>query len=773
MTLKHITKEQTNSKHSQREEFTKTTTEAVILKTKLVGRVEETKKQAPFEFSKKPGEKHRETGKIESEKMRPLKTAACDSARQAVSALDETLAVELDETVTDAELDGLVMQNMNAPRRREELMVPVAHTEQHRKDNQETEDDMKWEATSSDRKRIRSGDSAVSHCSMEAHRGSPAPVQHRSHAEKSPARKKHKFAVFTEPETEAPEKPLGNDDDANHNMETQSSDISLLEEKQEGEISPEWKDDTLCEDSHLSGCSVETVDSKSTASLAEKSPVRKKQKLTVAEEEPRGLSPGNLFIDPKVSDRGLNNEDCSVPEGPLSVSPLSRKSLTEDSPKALKRSQDQKNVTSANIKEMEKNKEADVTSSPMRKKPKVEAETPDVEPAEQGKKSRLSPNEKTNWRAEEEFGDSTRDIMRRWRERRHFLNLQGSPRTVSERIDQDEGDDSQAKEASGLPAAEDSTQTKVHHYLAMIPDASATTTARLPDDPDASTTHSKSRLSSVSKRSSGMSHCSIRSREEMEADLDRGMRELERRLQMFEEDQDCASNSDEEDASPICAAIRKGPKRYAAQMRKITEDPTEGVAHQEMAPATHGEDDESRDRKLAPSTSGSDVLDFIREKRSRLMQIQAESIHLESDTDGEQEPNDARRPTPASTRRRQLSRGRRRSRSIGRPVVQLGAASPKKAHTQQALGRLGLCTPAKFNIRIGTATPVGQTSSARALCTPSKRQYAHQSNVCVVDMDCSDTSEEARYCPILGSSQKNNNFSQTYFRLPFSLLQHQ
>ena len=292
----------------------------------------------------------------------------------------------------------------------------------------------------------------------------------------------------------------------------------------------------------------------------------------------------------------------------------------------------------------------------------------------------------------EEYSDTTNDIIRRWRERRHFLNLKGSPRTVAERMAEEEEENDARHDDHRLPQTEDEDSSlKVRQYLSSLPGAPASRESLTGsgDIPDIKP-KSKSRESTASKRSSILSHCSVRSREEMEADLDKGMKELEKRLNMFNDD-----DNDDDASSPICSAIRRGPSRLMATFGKTAEKfsrpgKEKTISESDEEEEKIGDDEEKR---LHPSTSGSDVLDFIKEKRTRLMQIQDESIHLESDTDADDSQIQVFQTERVSRLRLKPGNRRRRSRSVGRQVVELGISSPKNTFTQKALGRTGPLHP--------------------------------------------------------------------------------
>ena len=521
--------------------------------------------------------------------------------------------------------------------------------------------------------------------------------------------------------------------------------------------------------------------------LSNKAPCKKKQKLVSNDDTDclsAGLSPGNLFIDPKTPDttqtsqssQGESEMDTSPVKSPVNLRSNSDKEFTSSTaaPSKLKRGTSQENeANKGNVTEKSSppegvhatkysdEEECKIFSStpagdqsyPLKKRTKIDTPMSESRFALGTTRSPAVTHKKLDCSVEE-YSETTTDIIKRWRERRHFLNLKGSPRTVAERMEEEEiGTDSKDQHPL-LTLDEDSAHSKVSHFLSSLPSASNGKDVNMdqPDVPDA-----KSRLSSASKRSSTLSHCSVRSREEMEADLDKGMRELEKRLHMFDDD-------DDDGCSPICSTIRKGPPHFAAKINKASakvskrgKEETISESDEEMK-----DEDQPGNKRLQPSTSGSDVLDFVQEKRTRLMQIQDESIHLDSDTDADDsqlQPNPYMGYERVSRMRqgRQSpmmginSRRRRRSRSVGRPVAELGPSSPQNTYREKALNRLGLCTPARQRIqprgpRLGTAQ-----SQVDALCTPygSRRlQKTHTSssgNVYIVDMNCSDDDSDDRY----------------------------
>ena len=145
-------------------------------------------------------------------------------------------------------------------------------------------------------------------------------------------------------------------------------------------------------------------------------------------------------------------------------------------------------------------------------------------------------------------------------------------------------------------------------------------------------------------------------------------------------------------------------------------------------------DDE--EKRLQPSTSGSDVLDFIQEKRTRLMQIQDESIHLDSDTDADDSQMQVVQTERVSRLRLRPGNRRRRSRSVGRQVVELGASSPKNTFTQKALGRLGLCTPARHELESDNPRSRIAQSRMETLYTPCRtNRFQKNGSVYIVDMN--------------------------------------
>ena len=516
-----------------------------------------------------------------------------------------------------------------------------------------------------------------------------------------------------------------------------------------------------------------------------KCPVKKKPKLLDhgnSDYLTSCLSPGNLFIDPtemSQSSKGLDTTESDMDtqspvksvEKPSSEIKKIPRSPTISSSTRLKRESSENMETDGDsnnekspgetlgVTTIEGTKVFSSTpyeeSVPAKKKPKVDISTSEPSFHTPHSPSRGGGQRKLDCSVEE-YSDTTNDIIKRWRERRHFLNLKGSPRTVAERMAEEEEEDNNVPEDNGrvqLPQTDDEDPSvKVRHYLSSLPGAS-TSRESLNDNLDLPDVKSKPRMSNASKRSSTLSHCSVRSREEMEADLDKGMKELEKRLNMFNDE------DDEDDGSPICTAIRRGPPRLMATFSKTSEKLSK--AGKEKTISESDEDDEEagkgakeeEEKKLKPSTSGSDVLDFIKEKRTRLMQIQDESIHLESDTDAEESQIEAKHAERVSRLRLRPGNRRRRSRSVGRQVMDLGVASPKNTFTEKALGRLGLCTPAgRHDIQSSSHS----RSRMESFYTPYRanrfqRTHNNNGNVYIVDMNnrsgTSDASDD-RYCSI-------------------------
>ncbi len=599
------------------------------------------------------------------------------SALSKCNPADESMLVDLDDTVTDAELERLVQCNMSKAFKNGTPEKPPTTAAVSLEQRRESEDEPKQTITE---------------------------------------------AGETVEEIEKKDDLAQSDDE--HADVTESNDETTSEACDRKRYRSESSDASQSDRKKLN---------QSVSSLAEKSPLRKKQRLTALKESENfrslGLSPGNLFIDPMTPD---SNCATSSPRGdqtrpraelpsledgsPLGIS-LSESSLNHSS-RSRKRSQEHADEDTMEVGEsrsLHKEEDELTSDAEMRseasaenipaKKSKVEEGQRETDPVK-FKKPLLSEGRtrRTKWSTEEDFSDSTVDIMRRWKERRHFLNLKGSPRTVEERMEEEDTVE-QSGSALGLPQLEDSTQSKVRHFLSTIPDTPESSTNSFPDvsvsEVSETTSRAHSRLSNASKCSSVLSHCSVKSREEMEADLDKGMQELEKRLHMMDQD-----SSDEDTSSPICRAIRKGPRQFASKATRAERIISDGTANSEQSLEMEDPSDKSERGKMKSSSSGSDVLDFIKEKRTRLQQIQDESIHLDSETD----EDECEEKSWRSRARHPLTRNRRRSRSVGRPVVQLGADSPKKSFPYRAVERLGLCTPASLGMKreIGVARQVLQ-----------------------------------------------------------------
>ena len=677
------------------------------------------------------------------------------SALSKCNPMDETLLVDMNDTVSDGELEGMVRYNMT---QMDDSILQLA------------------DAASKDK-----GKDDMETCS-----------------DAQPNEKANKKLEVEEPINSPKKEPRDQDRDftndhlsriAKENIGEAANTKKESQEKIEEKSSVCDRKRVRSDDSETSHSSTEkgeTFGAKTAKSLSNRSPLKKKQKLLANDDGDfvgTCLSPGNLFIDPKTpetsqSTKGRDSEsdmDMTSPvKSPVKFQSEGVKETKSPigSPTKLKRGKSQKDEMSdgsgtennsppegVKVTKCLDEEECRIFSSstpvadesyPL-KRPKVDTPLSESKFALGAPKSPSVTHKKLDCSVEE-YSDTTTDIIKRWRERRYFLNLKGSPRTVAERMEEEE---EKSNTRDQLPLDEDSAHSKVSHFLSSLPAATSNAKEANLDHPE-NVDKKPSRLSTASKRSSTLSHCSVRSREEMEADLDKGMRELEKRLHMFDDE-------DDDEGSPICSIIRKGPSHFAAKMNK-TAAKVSKPAKEETISESDEEDDSingAEEKKLQPSTSGSDVLDFIKEKRTRLMRIQDESIRLDSDTDADDSQLQPKLDERASSRHARPGvrspvmgtriRQRRRSRSVGRPVVELGAYSPKNTYTEKALSRLGLCTPARNRFEPSSPRLEDAQLQVHALCTPHrsnrfpKSKAVHTSNsgnVYIVDMNCSNISDD-------------------------------
>ena len=557
-------------------------------------------------------------------------------------------------------------------------------------------------------------------------------------------------------------------------------------------------------DQKISSPAQSKFDEKTNMKISDKSPLKKRPKLVVKEmsdenDEEEMASPRKKIKSPvkkealpvKKMVSPIKKSTTRAPEYDSSMdwsSEAIAKATASPSANQKKRSSDELDDEDKNVTEIEERKYSPKkkydenrsvpvfdTKSPVRKRAKMEVVDIHLDSQSVDNKSRLDSPSSAHRRKlhsiGEEYSDATNDIIKRWRKRRQFLNLKGSPSTVAERIGIDEEDGLAEKTENLLPHREDDSMDKVQKYLSGIhgegnPDGE--------DNPDAGSrlsSMSGSSLSKRSNRSSTLSHTSTKSREEMDREWEKGIAALEKKLGMFD---------------PICDSIKSGPSKHRFLTGKDDIQEEEG----ECSDGRKG-----KGRNIKKTTSGSDVLDFVHEKRSRLIEIQNESIHIESGSDSEAEDSDPSLARIKSRTRPGLSglarersprkgrveaevettglggtrRQRRRSRSVGRPVPELGPSSPKSNYPSLAAGRLGLCTPLRISRQtdrwMKDASQDGQQgrhlagrSQVDVLCTPS-RPRAQQNSVYIVDLSCDglvdsdDSQDEQTYrysCHVLG-----------------------
>ena len=697
--------------------------------------------------------------------------------------MDETLLVDMNDTVSDGELEGLVKCNISkldesslqlgeVLAENKNIVTSDATEERREKATGRKKEDITIDAD--DVKSQDKGDTEPAAKPQKEPVNSDGESDDDEVSFKTPIRRNSKRSrkeSGSEDETGRFKSVSSEHDNVQFHSISSGGDIERFES-----VSSELSVDknSTCDrkrvrsdDSENSTASSESKKSTSAGSksgLSNKSPLKKRLKLLSHSDYPSScLSPGNLFIDPKTPDttemsqssKGRDTEsdmDTQSPakslEKPASETERSPKSSTKsktensegmetDGDNAGKSPPEGENVVA--FLQVDGTKVFSSTptydeSIPVKKRAKVDT------PMSESKFGIGTPQSPSLGHRKldcsvEEYSDTTNDIIRRWRERRHFLNLKGSPRTVAERMAEEEEENSDTvHDDHRLPQTEvEDSSLKVREYLSSLPGGSASRELLIDNThvPDVKP-KSKSRASTASKRSSTLSHCSVRSREEMEADLDKGMKELEKRLNMFNDD------DDDDASSPICSAIRRGPPRLMATFSKTTEKLSRPGKEKTISESEEEEEKmvDDEEKRLHPSTSGSNVLDFIQEKRTRLMQIQDESIHLDSDTDADDSQMQVVQTERVSRLRLRPGNRRRRSRSVGRQVVELGASSPKNTFTQKALGRLGLCTPARHGLESDNPRSRIAQSRMETLYTPCRtNRFQKNGSVYIVDMN--------------------------------------
>ena len=724
--------------------------------------------------------------------------------------MDETLMVDMDDTVSDGELEGLVKCNMSKLDESSlQLGNVLTENKNTTKEHKDRNTEGKTRETTVDAEDVKSQNNRDIEQSAENPiklQQQKQPVSSEEDSDDDDDDDEISFKTPTRRCSKRSRKESGSEDETFRFKSISSEQDSMPfhsicsggDTERLESISSEHSvnKSSTCDrkrvrsdDSEKSTSSAESQKSTAANSMSgpsNKSPLKKRLKLLAHSDYPTScLSPGNLFIDPKTPDK---TEMSQSPKGPDAESDMDTQSPAksleksaseaEKSPKSptkFKRENSEKMETDGDssgkfppegenvvaCQEVEGTKVFSSTPAsdaciPMKKRAKVDTPMSESRCGIGTPQSPSLGHRKLDCSVEE-YSDTTNDIIKRWRERRHFLNLKGSPRTVAERMAEEEEETNDEHNDHLLPQTEDEDSSrKVRQYLSSLPGAPASRESLTSNTDVPDVNHrSKSRVSTASKRSSIISHCSVRSREEMEADLDKGMKELEKRLNMFNDDDD-----DDDAGSPICSAIRRGPPRLMATFNKTAEKLSKPGKEKTISESDEEEEEMVDDEKkrLHPSTSGSDVLDFIKEKRSRLMQIQDESIHLESDTDADDSQIQVVQTERVSRLRLRPGNRRRRSRSVGRQVVELGISSPKNTFTQKALGRLGLCTPARHVLESdipGSRVAQSRMETFYTPCGTSRFQRTERNgSVYIVDMNNrSGTSDDSdnRYFSIFHS----------------------